>query len=136
MGLHTARCTTLDDYLFMLDWIRQNDLILNVPLVQLAIRLLIPPDSALLDWPDRDEWLGALDAENFTYRWQHSDPRVDALQKEVAFLAEQMNGDAIKGFTAVAQYAHKIADKPLPEPLFPVTAVYTKPPRLTEDWFC
>ena len=80
--------TGLDDYLFMLRWIRQQGLVPHVPPVQLSIRMLVPPQSALLKHDDAPDWLGALDAPNFTYRWQHPDPRMDALQLEVARIAE------------------------------------------------
>jgi radical SAM superfamily enzyme YgiQ (UPF0313 family) len=41
--------TSLDDYLDLLTWIREQNLIQHVPAVQLAVRLLIPPHSALLE---------------------------------------------------------------------------------------
>ncbi|MCQ6463561.1 hypothetical protein NPN16_24640, partial [Vibrio parahaemolyticus] len=41
--------TTLDDYIDLLTWIRERGLIAHVPAVQLSIRLLVPPNSALLD---------------------------------------------------------------------------------------
>ncbi len=80
--------TSLGDYLFMLQWIREQGLILHVPAVQLSIRMLVPPGSALLTDDDGDEWQGRLDAASFTFRWQHPDPRMDALQQQVARIAE------------------------------------------------
>ena len=80
--------TGLDDYLFMLRWIREQGLIPHVPPVQLSIRMLVPPQSALLEHEDAQGWLGTLDAPNFTYRWQHPDPHMDELQQEVARIAE------------------------------------------------
>ncbi len=44
--------TTLDGYIDLLTWIRERGLIPHVPAVQLSIRLLVPPRSALLDAPD------------------------------------------------------------------------------------
>ena len=43
--------TTLDDYLTMFDIVEANDLIDAIDPVQYAIRLLIPPGSALLNQP-------------------------------------------------------------------------------------
>lgn len=40
--------TTLDDYLALLAWIRGHGLVEQVPAVQLSIRLLVPPGSALV----------------------------------------------------------------------------------------
>mgnify|MGYP000488259211 CR=1 FL=1 len=41
--------TTLEDYLDMLDWVRERGLSGDVPPVQFAIRLLVPPHSRLLE---------------------------------------------------------------------------------------
>jgi len=128
--------TTLDDYLYMLQWIRARGLIQHVPAVQFSIRLLVPPRSALLDHPDVDEWLGPLDKANFTYRWRHPDPRMDKLQLEVARLVEAQAGSgAYEAFAAVERLAYEVAGRQPPQwrsPLVPDLP----PPRLTEDWFC
>lgn len=128
--------TTLDGYREMLAWIRSRGLIPHVPAVQLSIRLLIPPHSALLDGGSPPPWLGPLESANFTYRWLHPDPRMDMLQQEVAALVELAGeGDAYHTFRAVEQKASELAGAPAPTwtvPLVPGVA----PPRLTEDWFC
>ncbi len=152
--------TGLEDYLFMLRWIREQGLIPHVPAVQLSIRMLVPPHSALLEDDDAKQWCGELDAANFTYRWQHTDPRMDALQREVAGIAEaaarldsevSSNGSGMSaGHTApgscaendpVAVYrrieraAYAYAGRPAPD--WPVpTFQLPQPPRLTEHWFC
>jgi len=128
--------TTLDDYLALLAWIREHGLIQHVPAVQLSIRLLIPPKSALLDEMETAGWLGSLDAENFTYRWRHPDPRLDTLQRAVADLVEKAsNGDPYRTFAEIERLAYEAAGRPVPRwrpPLVPDVP----PPRLTEDWFC
>lgn len=130
--------TTMEDYLHMLQWIRANGLIAHVPAVQLSIRMLVPPRSALLDHADVDEWLGPLDHENFTYRWRHPDPRMDRLQADVAQLVEAQSGnDAAAVFTAVERLAYDAAGRSAPTELAMAAQVLdTPPPRLTEDWFC
>src|SRR5438874_1763861 len=77
---------TLDHYLDLLDFCEARDLLDHVDPVHFSIRLLVPPGSALLGRPDTRDWLGPLDAANFTYTWAHPDPRLDALQREVAAL--------------------------------------------------
>ncbi len=128
--------TTLEDYVHMLQWIRERRLIQHVPAVQLSIRLLVPPRSALLKHSDVGTWLGPLDAANFTYRWRHPDPRMDRLQVEVAQLVEAQAGSgAYKAFAAVERLAYEAAGRQSPQwraPLVPDLP----PPRLTEDWFC
>lgn len=129
--------TSLDDYLGMLAWIRSRGLISSTPAVQLSIRLLVPPGSALLDHPDAATWRGALDPANFTWRWQHPDPRMDALQREIAFIAEDADPDNHPWilFEAVEYAAHAIAGQPAPEHPRPAF-LPPPPPRLTENWFC
>ncbi len=56
--------------------------------MQLSLRLLVPPGSALLSAPDIGPFLGPLDAEALSYRWTHPDPRMDRLEAEVAALVE------------------------------------------------
>ncbi len=128
--------TSLEDYLHLLAWIRSHNLIYHVPAVQLSIRMLVPPNSALLDHPDVDSWLGPLDAANFTYRWEHPDARMDELQMQVAALAEsQSDGDALAGFSAIESLANQYAGIIVEALPIPLTALFA-PPRLTEDWFC
>jgi hypothetical protein len=127
--------TSLQDYLDLLSWIRSQDLIPNVPVVQLCIRMLVPPESALLHHPDVETWRGALSAENFTYHWQHSDPRMDELQQQVAALAENAGKNPFANFAAVEKAAYQLAG--FPEPHWHSPSLYAPPPpRLTEDWFC
>jgi len=153
--------TGLDDYLFMLRWIREQGLIPHVPAVQLSIRMLVPPNSALLAGEDAHEWRGTLDAANFTYRWLHPDPRMDALQQQVARIAEiagQEEGGSAphdsKGnasaalqasaaatanpfavFHRIESAAYRRAGRSAPD--WPIPSVYIpRPPRLTEHWFC
>jgi radical SAM superfamily enzyme YgiQ (UPF0313 family) len=128
--------TTIDDYLAMLTWIREQDLIQNVPAVQLSIRLLVPPNSALIKQPETKNWLGPLDAENFTYCWKHPDPGMDQLQNQIAQIAETAGNDnPYITFAKIELAAHEFAGKPAPQWQQPVIPDLP-PPRLTEDWFC
>ena len=126
--------TTLDDYLNLLAWVRARDLIAHVPAVQLSIRLLIPPGSALLSDPDADAWLGPLDAANFTYTWRNPDPCVDELQRRVAAVAET-GGNADAAFAAIERLAYGLVGR-RPPAAPPRSHLNPDPPRLTEDWFC
>ena len=127
--------TTLHDYIELLTWIREQGLIPHIPTIQLAIRLLVPPNSTLLAASDTKSWLGELDAANFTYRWQHPDPRMDELHEAVLSLAEAGHDDPFALFAAVERLAYNLAGRPilnwLPPPLPTVS-----PPRLTENWYC
>lgn len=127
--------TTLADYLDLLDWIRAQGLIPNVPAVQLAIRMLVPPGSALLNHPDVETWCGPLDAENFVYRWAHPDPRMDALQAELTALAATAPADPYDAFQQIEAAAYAAAGLTPPAPYCALPDALV-PPRLTENWFC
>jgi radical SAM superfamily enzyme YgiQ (UPF0313 family) len=129
---------TLDDYLELLTFVAERDLQDHVDPVHFSIRLLVPPGSALLADPMSAEWLGELDQAAFTYRWRHTDPRVDALQREVALLVEAaalQGDDARLTFERLWELAHRTAGGGIPVLPVPM-ARRRRPPRLTESWFC
>jgi radical SAM superfamily enzyme YgiQ (UPF0313 family) len=131
--------STLDDYIELLDFVEAAGLIDHVDPVQLTIRLLIPPGSALLSRPSIQPFLGALDEARFTYRWTHPDARMDRLHGKLTALvaaATQSEEDPAVTFYRVRAVAAEHAGRPvsggvrLPPPERPI------PPRLTEPWFC
>lgn len=130
--------TTITDYLELLRFVATQDLFDHVDPIHFSIRLLVPPGSALLADSTSQEWLGPLDAANFTYRWTSPDARLDRLQRDVAALVAAgaaANAPARETFRRIWEATHAIAGLPLP-PL-PDPVVYRRrPPRLTEDWFC
>ncbi len=128
--------TTLEDYCEVLHFVEANSLIDHIDPVQFAVRLLIPPGSWLADHPRTLPYRGELDEAAFTYRWQHPDPAMDALHKEVLQLVErdsQSGMDPASTFFRVLELAHGRN---------PSDAVGSLPPdrnrtaRLTETWFC
>ncbi|HVA27392.1 MAG TPA: CUAEP/CCAEP-tail radical SAM protein, partial [Candidatus Baltobacteraceae bacterium] len=131
--------TTLEDYLELLTFIEEHDLIENVDPVHLSIRLLVPPGSALLDRPETAAWLGPLDETAFTYRWTHADPRVDALQRAVAAVVEHAQieeRDPAETFEQVKMLTRAMVGGPPPELRTKPESHRQPPPRLTESWFC
>jgi hypothetical protein len=128
--------TTLEDYLDMLDFIEGEGLIDHVDPVQLTLRLLVPPGSALLSREAIRPHLGPLDRASFSYRWSHPDPRMDDLQRQVSRLVEaSVSEDASATFYKVKALAHAVAGRPLDaEPA--LAPDRRRPPKLTEAWFC
>lgn len=127
--------TTLEDYLHMLEWILNHHLIPNIPMVQYSIRLLIPPKSKLLPGIWNSDWLGSLQAENFTYAWTHPDSRMDELYDRLAMLAHRDDYEPEEAFTMVAREAYDIAKRPLVD--FHLGDISNQQaPRLSEHWFC
>ncbi|MGI9252770.1 MAG: CUAEP/CCAEP-tail radical SAM (seleno)protein [Thermomicrobiales bacterium] len=129
---------TLEGYRDLLAWVAENDLTACVDPVMLSIRLLIPPGSLLLDDPERDGWLGELDRANFTWRWRHPDPRMDALHRDVAEVVEA--AAALKDpvevtFGEIWAAAWEVAGEDAPPIPAPVKRRAVAP-ALTESWFC
>jgi len=131
--------SSLDDYIELLNFVENEDLIDHVDPVQLSIRLLVPPGSLLASLKNA-QWLGELNQESFSYEWKHEDERLDVLQREVARIVERAAveaEDSIAVFRSIKRLAYKVRgdddsliDKISFEPL------RLRPPRLTEAWFC
>ena len=130
--------TTLEDVLALLHFVRRHDLVDSIDPVQYAIRLLIPPGSAILDDPDAGLWLGELDAASFSYRWRHPDPRMDELHAQVSAIVERGEREQLdtwQTLQAINAAAHQAAGITPAECEQPAGA-RRPPPRLTETWFC
>jgi radical SAM superfamily enzyme YgiQ (UPF0313 family) len=131
---------TLKGYEEFLETISMLDLVDNVAPVQLAIRLLIPSGSYLLDLPGLREFIGPFDAEALSHSWAHPDSRVDALQRDLESLvqgAAKSGADRRPVFGLVwrrLQYEMGDPGKPLPAvtPGRPRATI----PYLEEPWYC
>ncbi len=133
--------TTLGDYLDLVDWVAREDLVDAVDPVQWAIRLLVPPGSALLARPEMRPFLGTLDRGNFAWQWTHPDPEMEALHRAVSRIVHAANhaGEAAAiTFERVRAAAHAAAGRAAPPPEAAATHAERRPvaPRLTEPWVC
>lgn len=125
--------TTLDSYLDMLGFVADEGLVRHVDPVHYAIRLLVPPGSALLDDPEARPSFGPLDPAEFSHPWRHPDPKMDELASRVAETVESAaGGDPVEAFEAVRALALHAAGR---RPLSPV-GPQPPAPKLTESWFC
>ncbi len=130
---------TLDDYLTLLEFVEERDLVDHVDPVQLTIRLLVPPGSLLLERPALRPYLGALDAPGLSYRWTHPDPRMDRLQQETSALvaaAARAEGQPALTFQGIRLLAARYAGRPAPTSFRRPPPERPIAPRLTEPWFC
>jgi radical SAM superfamily enzyme YgiQ (UPF0313 family) len=132
--------TTMDDYLDVLGVVEAEGLIDYVDPVQYTIRLLVPPGSLLLDRGAIQPFLGPLDQAAFTYHWTHPDPRLDALHQAVTALVEEAtrtDEDPAITFYRVRQLASAAHDgRPTEMVAGALSSDRSRPPRLTEPWFC
>jgi radical SAM superfamily enzyme YgiQ (UPF0313 family) len=129
--------TTIDDYLDLCRFIRAHDLEQEVDPIQLAIRLLIPPGSLLLERAELTPFLLGLDEEGLTHRWRHPDPRMDQLEEAVVALVEEATAQH-EPASAIFAHIHATAARAAGQPAPAITLKRRRPapPRLSEAWFC
>jgi len=85
--------TTLESYAELRRMIGELGLEACVPPVQLALRLLIPHGSRLLELDEIQQVIEGFDAEALLYRWRHSDARVDELAARMMAQAAALDRD-------------------------------------------
>jgi radical SAM superfamily enzyme YgiQ (UPF0313 family) len=126
---------SLEGYCDLLDVLADLDLIGHVAPIQLAIRLLIPEGSRLLELEDVRRFVGAFDERTLTYRWSHPDPRVDRLHEEVAsIVGARVTSDRNAVFDEICAFAYERAGlgRPAPRPARDRATI----PYLNEPWYC
>jgi radical SAM superfamily enzyme YgiQ (UPF0313 family) len=126
---------TLEGYCDLLDTVEQLNLIDHVAPIQLAMRLLVPEGSRLLELEAMRRHIRRFDPATLSYRWVHPDPRVDALHGEVsAIVGAKLTVDRRAAFDAIATLAHDRAGLP-GRPCKPARDRSTVP-YLNEPWYC
>jgi radical SAM superfamily enzyme YgiQ (UPF0313 family) len=126
---------SLESYCDLVDTIAALDLVDHVAPIQLAIRLLIPRGSRLLELDEVRTLANQFDSKTLSFLWAHSDPRVDALQSDVAaIVGRRLTSDRREAFDAISTLAHERAGTPRPVP--PASGEAKPVPFLDEPWYC
>lgn len=122
--------TTRESYRELLAVIRDQELVENVAPIQLALRLLIPNNSRLLELEDVRDVVTGFDEPALLHRWKHSDPAMDLLAASALKLAARQ-GSRREIFASMWHLAN---DEPLPEnfDLRPRATI----PYMDEPWYC
>jgi radical SAM superfamily enzyme YgiQ (UPF0313 family) len=122
--------TTRESYRELLELLLELDLVEHVAPVQLALRLLIPRGSRLLELDDVQAVLRAFDEPALLYRWQHPDAQVDALSAQALRIAAS-HGSRREIF---GYLWNLVNERPLPEDFYlsPRATI----PYMDEPWFC
>jgi hypothetical protein len=131
--------TTLAGYNDLLDVIAQENLCENVSPIQIAIRLLIPAGSRLLELPEVRAMVGEFDSAALVFPWKHEDPRVDGLCREISALVQR--GDGLKLsrtqiFAHIRRAARAAAGLSREAGATESVAQTTPVPFLDEPWYC
>lgn len=133
--------TTPRSYLDLLQVLADQDLIENVAPIQLAIRLLIPAGSRLLDLAEIRDNVEPFDAAALVYPWRHSDPNVDALATEVSQIVEceeKLRSTRAEIFTQIWRAAARYCDDApqIPDALRAPRTARAAIPHMNEPWYC
>jgi len=131
--------TTLESYVELLRVLREKDLIENVAPIQLAIRLLIPAGSRLLELEEVRNLVGAFDPSALVYPWQNPDSRVDALCKQIEVIVAACEKRKLSRqtiFERIWKAAHEAAGAEVKFAAQPVLASRAAVPYLNEPWYC
>jgi hypothetical protein len=125
---------SLDGYCDLLECVQDLDLVDHVAPIQLAIRLLIPRGSRLLELQEVQALVGPFDGDTLAYPWSHADPRVDELQRDVSHIVGvRTAGDRRAVFAEIAAVAFERAGRQL-RPILQQTRAAV--PHLSEPWYC
>jgi radical SAM superfamily enzyme YgiQ (UPF0313 family) len=125
--------TTLQGYRQFLRELVELGLAGQVAPVQLAIRLLIPEGSLLLELPEVRAMVAPFDAAGLCYPWKNADPAVDDLCRRI-HLTIQRADKSRQGRDEIFREIWDLAGAG--ERLDAPMASRTTIPYLTEPWYC
>jgi radical SAM superfamily enzyme YgiQ (UPF0313 family) len=125
--------TTRDSYRDFLRALLDLDLADRVSPIQLAIRLLIPEGSLLLELPEVRGMIQPFDSRGLCYPWQNSDPSLDTLCtaiQDTIKREERRRADRRQIFEKIWDLAQG--------GVFPEVPMSSRAtiPYLTEPWYC
>jgi radical SAM superfamily enzyme YgiQ (UPF0313 family) len=126
--------TTLESYRQFLRALVDLELADQVAPVQLAIRLLLPEGSLLLQLPEVRAMIEPFDTRGLCYRWQNADSRLDALIasiQETIKRAERHRKSRWETFRMIWDLA-QAGEFPVDAPMVWRATI----PYLTEPWYC
>jgi radical SAM superfamily enzyme YgiQ (UPF0313 family) len=131
--------TTLDGYLDLLEVLEEQGLCENVSPIQLAIRLLIPAGSRLLELPEVRGLVGRFDSASLVFPWTHEDSRVENLAREIMQLVRR--GESLKLprteiFLLILRAAQAAAGRQVEKGASHRVSRRGTVPYLDEPWYC
>jgi radical SAM superfamily enzyme YgiQ (UPF0313 family) len=125
--------TTRATYLHFLRTLVDLDLATQISPIQLAIRLLIPEGSLLLELPEIRTVTSLFDPKALTYPWRNLDPSLDALCAAIQTLIKREEKHRTPRSTLFRQIWDLAQGGDFPDHPLPDRATI---PYLTEPWYC
>ena len=126
--------TTREGYIDLLNTVASLNLVDSVSPVQLALRLLLPPGSRLLDLPEVRSVVQRFDEAALLHRWSHADPRMDALADAALQVVHRGQKQRRSRREIFAELWALVTDERVPEDygLMPRATI----PYMDEPWYC
>ena len=131
--------TTMESCLDLFQQLHRLDLVEAVAPIQLAIRLLIPAGSKLLELDEMRRLVGPFDAKALVHPWKNSNPAVEALceeLQEIAAASEQLKRSRTATFERMWRAAKLAAHQVAEEKSTSARPSRATVPFLNEPWFC
>ena len=131
--------TTRQTYFDLLETIADRNLVESVPSIQLAIRLLIPSRSRLLELRDIASLVGDFDSDKLVYPWRHSDPAIDDLAENISRIAaeaEKRRESRSQTFERIWEATAALNNTNGRMPFRHTASLVLPAPYLSEPWYC
>jgi Radical SAM superfamily len=131
--------TTFDQLLDLFTQMNKLDLVEAVGPIQLAIRLLIPAGSRLLELREIRDIIGPFDAKALVYPWKNWKPAIDQLSndlQEIVAASEKLKLTRSATFEKMWRTVRQASDQHLDERMQPILASRATVPYLNEPWYC
>ncbi len=126
--------TTWEGYRELLGLIVEQDLVANVAPIQLALRLLIPNGSLLLELEEVKQFIGPFDEAGLLWPWKHPDESLDELAAELLRLIADEQRRGRSRTEIFARIWERAYGRPLAED--PKRRRQRAIPHFEEPWFC
>lgn len=131
---------SVEGYQDLLSLLAELDLIDQIAPIQLAIRLLIPEGSRLLELHEVRSIVGSFNEAGLVYPWRHKDPRVDQLQADIQALVQAATARGENRREVFSKVWMLAEQSPAGSPRLLTQATQWNErmpiPYLTEPWYC
>jgi radical SAM superfamily enzyme YgiQ (UPF0313 family) len=131
--------TTPEQLLDLFGQLQRLDLVEAVAPIQLAIRLLIPAESRLLELEEVRKILGPFDAKALVYPWKNSNAAMDRLCEElqdIVAASEKLKRGRAATFEKMLERVRRAANLEVEKRAHPGPPLGDAVPYLNEPWYC
>ena len=127
--------TTPDQIADLFEFVDQNGLAGAVDPVQMAIKVLVPEGSLLLQREEMQPYLRHFDADALTWLWEFESPETERLQKELDRIAAAAS-DCKEESSITLREMRSVVGSIVGRDLGEMVPFDGSAPRLSESWFC